>query len=385
MTIRGGSAGLLATAMAMAMAMGMTVTGCAALGTADKAAPAAATGQETAGNRTFVYTGLSSGDIVVFELNTTSGALTRRGSAAGGRTPSSLARSEDRQVLIAADEGSGTAVSLSINPKNGSLTPIGRASTGGSQPSEVTVDATGKYALVANSGSGSASVLAIKPNGTLDQGDVFAAAAGAHAIAVHPANDVAFVANFRAGTVSQYKFNTGTGTLTPKPGPPLGLPAGSGPTHFACHPSGRWVYILSEANDTISVHVFDEDIRALSVLASQIISTVPDAAAAKKNKPGDLRLGRGGKFLYATNRGHDSIATFEVEGDGTLKLVGHQPSGGRTPWALAVDPGGEFLIVANNGTHTLAVFRLDPTNGAPLLLTTVPLPAAPLAIHVARP
>lgn len=361
----------------------MAATGCAQLGAPKETAAAAAAREKAAATKTFVYVGLANGEIAAFELNTSSGGLTRRAGAALGRAPSALAGSDERQVLIATDDG-GTAIALAVNPKTGALTTVGRAATGGSHPSDVTVDRSGKYALVANSGSANAAVLAIKPNGSLDAGDAFPAGAGANAIAVHPSNEVAFVANLRAGTVSQFSFNTGTGTLTPKRGPPLGMPSGAGPTRFACHPSGRWVYILNEAQDSISVHVFDEDIRALSVLASQTISTLPDDRAAKKNRPGDLRLGPAGHFLYASNRGHDSVATFAVDATGTLTLVSHQPSGGKTPDALATDPGGAFLFVANNGSRNLAVFRLDEKSGAPSQLSTVALAAAPQAVVAVR-
>jgi 6-phosphogluconolactonase len=349
----------------------------AGAGTGPAAAPAPAA--DPAGP-TFVYVGMAGGEIATLHLDLGTGNLTRRGTMAVGRAPASLARSADRQVLIAVDEATGMAASLAINPKTGALSPVGRAATGGAQPVDATVDGTGKYVLTANSGSGSVSVLAIKTDGSLAAIETFRAGAGAHAVAVHPANQVAMVANFRAGTVSQFTFNTGTGMLTPKPGPPLVLQAGSGPTRFACHPSGRWVYLLNETSDAISVHVFDEDIKALSTMSSQVISTLPDGFARGKSRPGDLALGRAGQFLYATNRGHDSVVTFAVEATGTLKLVGHEPSGGRAPSALTVDPSGAYLFVANQGSKNLGVFRLDPTTGAPHALRTVALAAPPLAV-----
>jgi 6-phosphogluconolactonase len=343
------------------------------------AAPATVPAPDPAG-RTFVYVGMAGGEIAALQLDLTTGNLSRRGTVAVGRSPSSLVRSAERQVLVAVDETTGMAASLAINPKTGVLTLVSRAATGGAQPTSATVDRTGKYVLTANSGSGSVSVLAIKTDGSLAAIETFRAEPGAHAVAVHPANQVALVANFRAGTVSQYTFNTGTGILTPKPGPALTLPAGSGPTRFACHPSGRWVYLLNETNDTISVHVFDEDIKALSTMASQVISTLPEGFARAKSRPGDLALGRAGQFLYATNRGHDSVVTFAVEAAGTLKLVGHEPSGGRAPGALSVDPSGAYLFVANQGSRNLVVFRLDSATGAPHALRTVALTAAPLAV-----
>jgi 6-phosphogluconolactonase len=331
--------------------------------------------------QTFVYVGLAGGAIATFRLDLGSGALARRGSVDVGRAPASLARSAEREALLAVDETTGQAVSLAINAKTGALTPGSRLAAG-AQPAGAVVDGTGKYLLTAHPGGGSVSVLAITPDGGLGTIGTFPAGAGATAVALHPANQVAFVANQRASTVSQFTFNTGTGILTPKAGPPLTLPAGSGPARFACHPSGRWVYILDEASDAISVHVFDEDVKALSPISSQIVSTLPEGASRAKSRPVDLALGRGGRFLYATNRGHDSVATFAVLADGTLKLVGHEATG-HAPGALAVDPSGAFLFVANQGSKTLSVFRLDATTGAPGAPRTVALGAPPLAVLIA--
>jgi 6-phosphogluconolactonase len=355
----------------------------ASSGSSGRATSASETTQATQA-RTMVYVGLASGEVTAFQLDLATGGLGRRGTVAVGRAPSALARSSEREVLVAVDEATGMAASLAINPKTGVLTQVSRVATGGAQPSAVTVDATGKYALTANSGSDSVSMLAIKPSGALDAAETFAAGGGAHAIAVHPANQVAFVTNFRAGTVSQYTFNTGTGVLTPKPGPPLALPAGSGPTRLVCHPSGRWVYLLNETKDAVSVHVFDEDIKALSSMASQIISTLPAGVSGAKNRPTDLALGRAGRFLYASNRGHDSVATFRVDPGGTLALMGHEGSGGRAPAALAVDPTGAFLLVANHDSKSVVVFRLDPETGVPHAVHTVALDAAPLALLAAQ-
>ena len=337
---------------------------------------------EAAQGHTFVYVGLGGGAVATFHLDLATGALARRGSVDVGRAPASLAHSAEREALLAVDETTGQAVSLAINAKTGALTPSSRLSAG-AQPAGATVDGTGKYLLAAHPGGGNVTVLAITPDRGLGTIGTFAAGAGASAVALHPANQVAFVANLRASTVSQYTFNTGTGILTPKAGPPLTLPTGSGPARFACHPNGRWVYILDETSDAISVHVFDEDVKALSPISSQIVSTLPEGYPRAKSRPVDLALGRGGRFLYATNRGHDSVATFAVQGDGTLKSVGHEPSGGHAPGALAVDPSGAYLVVANQGSKTLAVFHLDPTTGAPGAPRTVTLGGPPLSLLIA--
>jgi len=331
---------------------------------------------------TFVYVGMAGGAVATFHLDLATGALARRGSIDVGRAPSSLARSAEREVVLVVDEATGQAAALAVNAKTGALTPSARLGAGGAQPAGAVVDGTGKYLLTAHPGGGSVSVLAITPGGGLGEIGTFPAGAGATAVALHPANQVAFVANARASTVSQYTFNTGTGILTPKAGPPLALPTGSGPARFACHPSGRWVYILDEVSRAISVHVFDEDVKALSPISSQIVSTLPEGARGK-SRPVDLTLGRGGRFLYATNRGADDVATFAVRPDGTLEARGHEPSGGHGAGALAVDPSGSFLFVANQASKTLAVFRVDASTGAPSLAHTVTLASSPLSVLAA--
>ncbi len=366
--------------------------GCAGVGgprAAGSAGDVATTGNAAPteeASRTFVYVGQAGGDVATYQLDLVTGALTRRGTVGGvGRAPGFLVRSVERETLVAVDEATGQAVALAINAKTGALSSVDRAPTGGAQPAGATVDATGKYLLTAHPGNGTVAVLAIRPNGTLSAIDTFRAGAGASAVALHPANQIAFVANARASTISQFTFNTGTGMLTPKAGPPLTMPAGSGPTRFACHPSGRWVYVLDEASDAISLHVFDEDLKALSPLSSQVVPLSPEGAKRAKGRPGDLALGVGGRFLYAINRGHDGgVVAFAIAPNGALKVLARASSGGRMPGALAVDPSGTFLVVANQGSKTLGLFRLDPNTGAPAPPRLVPLPSAPLSILIAR-
>ena len=199
--------------------------GCAPPGAPVAVSPGTAgAGKGTGEPPVLVYVGMAGGDLDVFHLDAESGHLSRRGSVSVGRSPSSLVRSADREVLIATDEATGTATAMAINSRTGGLRTVGRSATGGLQPTGATLDRTGHYLLVANRGSGNVSVLALKTGGALEAIETFPAGLGADAVAVHPANDLAFVANLRAATISQYKFNTGTGMLTPKPGPPLKLP-----------------------------------------------------------------------------------------------------------------------------------------------------------------
>lgn len=331
----------------------------------------------------FVYVGMAGGDVTLFYLDVTSGNMARRGTVSVGRAPSSLVRSVARAALIVVDGATGQAASFSIDAKSGVLRSVGRAAPGGAT-SGATLDDTGKYVLAAHPTAGRVSVLAVTESGGLKAIDSFAAGAGAHAVAVHPAQ-IAFVSNFRADTVSQYTFNTGTGMLTNWSGPAFALPPGAGPTRLVCHPSGRWVYLLEEGADAIAVYGFDGDLKALSPISSQTVSTLPDGVARGRSKPAELAVSPNGRFLYQTNRGPDDVAAFAIEAGGTLKPIGHVPSGGRAPGALAVDPSGRALIVANEGGKSLSVYSIDPTTGALGDRHAVALPAPPLSVIAVRP
>ena len=178
------------------------------------------------------------------------------------------------------------------------------------------------------------SVLAIKPDRTLDTAETFASGKGPVGLTVHPGNQFAFVANLRAGTLSQFSFNAGTGRLTPKSDATSGMPWDSGPRQVACHPSGRFTYVLNETNDTISVHAFDDRMASLSHMAFQVISTLPEGVTDKKNRAGDLQMDPRGLFLYASNTGHDSIASFAINPDH------RRPEAGRPPGHRRQGPRG---------------------------------------------
>jgi len=376
-----------------AWALGLfVVLGCAgAPGRRDAASAGAAADADAAG-RVFVYVGMAGGELVLFHLDPSTGILARRGTVSGGRAPSSLARSVERESLIAVDGNTGQAAAFSMDSKSGALKSVARIATGGAHPSGATLDDTGKYVLSAHPAAGRVSVLAITQSGGLNAIGTFAAGAGAHTVVVHP-SQIVFVSNSRAGTVSQYTFNTGTGMLTPKPGPALALPSGAAPTRMVCHPSGRWVYLLDEGTGSVAVYGFDGDLKALSPISSQVISTLIEGAARGRsrpadrpaNRPVDLAVSPTGRFLYVTNRGPDDVAAFAIDGAGVLKLVGHTPGGGRAPGALSVDPTGKFLIVANEGGKSLSVSSIDSTTGALGSGHVVMLPAPPISVLAVKP
>ena len=343
--------------------------------------------------RTFVLVGSAGGpagggQIVTYELDPGLGDLTLRGRTPLAAPPAALAADGEGRILVAAlARGTGT-LSLAIDPATGKLSQRGRVGGRGQDPAAATVDRTGHYALVSDDGAGSVTVVAIKNDGTLDPGvDTFPAGKGAHGLAFHPSNQLAFVANRKAGTLSQFSFNSGTGTLTAHPGTTAGLPRDSGPFQVVCHPSGRITYVLNEISHTISVHAFDELRGTLSHMAFQMVSTLPEGADRKKPaRAGDLRVGPAGRHLYATLPGSDALVGFAIDqSTGGLTLVEHQSSGGEGPQGLALDPPGRHLIVANRKSQSVAVFRLEAGSGRAQPLGVTRVGAAPLALAVVRP
>jgi len=332
----------------------------------------------------FVYVGMTGGEIALFHLDAATGILGRRGGASAGRAPSSLVRSAERGTLVAIDGATGQATSFSIDEKSGAPRPVGRASTSAGAAFGATLDDSGRYVLAAHPASGRVSVLAITQAGALKAIDTFAAGGGARAVAVHPAQ-VAFVSNFRAGSVSQYAFNMGTGMLTARPGAVLELPAGSGPARIVCHPNGRWAFLLDQKLDSIAVFSYDQDLKALSPISSQVVSTRAEGSVRGRSRPADLAISPSGRFLYVTSRGPNDVAAFAIDAGGTLSLVGRVPGAGGAFGALAVDPSGRILIVANEGGKSLSVYPVDPTTGALGGARIVALAAAPLSVLAVRP
>lgn len=360
-------------------------------GGADRGAAAPGGGQTSP--HIFVYAGTAGGDLQILELDDKAGDITVRGKAALGGPGGAVAAPPFGRFIAALNERNGTVTAFRVDAATGALSPTGHGGTGGPRPGRMILDRTGKYVLVTNQGNATVAVLPLRLDGRLGAADLFPAGAGAFGVVVHPSNKLAWVASPRAGTVSQYTFNEGTGTLTPRTGSTLGQPWGSGPRQVVCHPGGRFVFVLNEANDTISVHSFDDRMGTLSRMAFQVISTLPaeeTAAGAKsvaaRSRAVDLRVGLSGRFVYVLNRGHDSVATFAVDAEsGGLTLVGHEPGGGSGAADLTIDPTGQFLLVANQGSKNVAVFRLDATSGRPAISGNARLASGPLSIAAIRP
>jgi 6-phosphogluconolactonase len=157
-----------------------------------------------------------------------------------------------------------------------------------------------------------------------------------------------------------YRFNASTGSLTPNQPASAALPPGSGPRHFAFHANGRWLFTIAEQAATISTFAWDRKSGSLTALSS--VPTRPAGVTA--GSTAEIAVHPSGRFVYGSNRGHDSIAVFSVGPEGALTLVEHVLTRGQTPRNFAIDPTGRWLIAANQRSNTLAVFSIDQTTGA---------------------
>ncbi len=327
-------------------------------------------------------TGKNSKGIYVFRFNAMTGKLTPVGLAAESNSPSFLAIHPNYRFLYAAIEAgdfqgqkSGAVAAYSIDRSTGKLTFLNQVSSHGAGSCHVTVDKTGKNVFVANYDGGSIAVLPIGADGKLGEASTAIQHHGssvnkerqegphAHCIQPSPDNRFALVADLGLDEVLVYRFDPARGTLTPND-PPFGkTPAGAGPRHFAFAPNGKFVYVINEIQCTASTFAYDAKQGALRLLDT--ISTLPDGyTVTDKDSTAEMRVHPSGKFVYGSNRGHDSIAVFAVDSaKGTLTPVERVSTQGKTPRGFDIDPTGSYLIAANQDSDTLVVFQIDHNTG----------------------
>jgi 6-phosphogluconolactonase len=348
---------------------------CAARSGEDPARPAAGELLVYAGT----YTGGKSEGIYVFRFDPATGKATAPELAAKSENPSFLALHPGKRFLYAVNEvgrfegqPTGAVSAFSIDSATGKLALLNQKPSGGESPCHVSVDRAGKTVLAANYTGGSAIALRIEEDGRLGAttallkpgdgpagGDKKVAARG-HWIDVDPKNRFALVAFLGLERVSVYRFDPAAGALVPNDPPFVSLRPGSGPRHAAFHPGGRFVYVINETSCTMTGFSFDA---RGSLMDLGTASTLPG-----ERKPGwstaEVHVHPSGKFLYGSNRGHDSIAVFSIDQEsGRFLPLEHQPTGGKTPRNFGIDPTGSFLLAANQGSDTIAVFRIDSQTG----------------------
>jgi 6-phosphogluconolactonase len=337
-----------------------------------------------AGGKVRVYVGTyTSGEskgIYRLVLDLANGALTPEGEPTDTVNPSFLALHPGGRFLYAVNETgdarrdpSGGVSAFAVDRKTGALTFLNRQPSGGPAPCHLTLDKAGRHLLVANYWDGSVSVFPVGADGRLGTATARVQHEGkgpnaerqdgphAHSVNLDGAGRFAFVADLGTDRLAVYRYDDAKGTLAPNVPPAAVLPPGAGPRHFAFHPDGRHAYVINELDSTIAV--FDYDAARGALAPTQTAPTLP-AGFTGPNTTAEVVVRPDGRFVYGSNRGHDSLALFAVEpASGKLTPIGHQPTLGHTPRNFAIDPTGTFLLAANQGSDNVVVFRIDPARG----------------------
>lgn len=322
------------------------------------------------------------------ELDLATGKLSEPVLACQAVNPSFLAFHPSNKFVYAVMEGggpprkkgepppSGSVVSFSVDASTGDLKPLNSQSSGGSGPCHVSVDKTGRFVFVANYGGGSCGVLPIRDDGSLGEMVSFQQFAGTggtpekpipprgHSINIDPSNRVAIACDAGTDKVMIYKFDAATGKLNPADPPFVSPGPTAAPRHSAFHPNGKFAYDINEHTCSVTAYAFDADKSTLTAL--QTISTLPEGHEVQIGySTAEVVVHPSGKFLYGSNRGHNTIVTFAIdEATGKLTLVGHQGEGVNIPRNFNIDPTGNYALVANQNGDSVIVFAIDPKTGA---------------------
>ena len=321
------------------------------------------------------YTGKTgSRGIYAFDFDSSTGKLASRGVAAETASPSWVAIHPSGQFAYAANETGkqSTITAFSIDAKSAKLTQLNQLSALGQDPCYLSFDRTGKYLFAANYSSGNVVVFPILADGKLGEHTANVTNAGklgpnkqrqegphAHWVQVSPDNRFVFVADLGLDAIMSYRFDAAKGTLTPNNPPLANLAPGAGPRHVTFTPDGKFVYVVSELNNTVTAFSYHADKGTFHEF--QIISTLP-ADFTGRNDDAEIAVHPNGKLLFASNRGHDTIAVFSIDPKtGNLARVGDFPTRGKEPRHFTVDPTGQYLLAENQNSNTIVVFRIDPT------------------------
>jgi 6-phosphogluconolactonase len=323
------------------------------------------------------YTGEDGGDsegIYAFRFDDVTGKLTALGLAAATSNPSFLAVHPNRRFLYAANENpAGRVSAFSIDSAKGTLKLLNSVSSRGAGPCHVALDKAGRWLFVANYDSGSLAALPIHEDGSLGEASAFVQHSGssvnaqrqagphAHSANVSPDGRFVLAADLGLDEILTYPIDDAKGLASTKP-LSINVAPGSGPRHLAFSPDGRFAYAVNEMLATVTV--FQYNAANGSLREFQTISTLPEAFKGSKSSA-EIAVHPNGKFVYASNRGHDTIAVFRVDaGDrGSLASEGWTSTEGKTPRNFAIDPSGRFLLSANQDSGNIVVFRIDQTSG----------------------
>jgi 6-phosphogluconolactonase len=344
----------------------------------------ASAAKKSSGNAYWVYIGCytnnkKSTGIQLFQFDAAGGKLTSQGIAGEVSNPSFVDFHPTGKYLYAVSEianldgqKTGAVSAFSIDRATGKLTTLNRMPSRGAGPCHVRVDATGRMLVVANYSAGSTASLPIKPDGSLGEAVSHFQFTGsgadprrqrephAHSATFSPDNRFVVVADLGTDKLMVFRADPAKASMTPNDPPFFSTPPASGPRHFAFHPKGKYAYVINELASTVTAMSYDKARGAFQQL--ETVSTLPPDYKGDTTTA-EVKIHPNGKFLYGSNRGHDSIAVFSIASTGKLKLLGHTSTEGKVPRNFSLDPAGKWLIAANQNTDNLVVFRVDPSTG----------------------
>jgi 6-phosphogluconolactonase len=321
------------------------------------------------------------------ELNTSTGELSQPTLAAEANGPSFVAVHPNGKFLYGVHEPTGGDVSAFRIEADGKLSKINSQSSGGGGPCHVSVSPDGRNVFTASYGAGSLACLPIKADGSLAEPSEVVQNAGTgpnksrqegphlHAIYADASNRFVYACDLGTDEVLMFRLDSPTGSLAPLSPRSAKVPPGGGPRHLALHPNGRFVFVNDEM--TSAVTVFERDKSSGVLNPVQTISTLPDGRDVPGNSTAEIFLHPNGKWLYVSNRGHDSIAAFSVGEDGKLSVLQIAPAGVSIPRGFGIDPSGRWLVAAGQKSNDLTALAIDQTSGK--------LSAGPNKISVDKP
>lgn len=319
------------------------------------------------------YTRTSSKGIYAVQLDRATGALGTPELVATTANPSFIALSPDRSHLYAVCESDTLAVPFAVNLDTGRLVPDTARSSGGKAPCHLMVDRTGRCLVVAHYHTGIVAALPIAADGSLGAAGSIIAHTGrsvhperqteahVHSVNISPDNRFVIVCDLGLDKVFTYALDPAKATLTPAAIPFIATAPGAGPRHSAFSPDGRHLFVINELDSTLVSYRYDAATGALTPLDTR--STLP-ADFTGTSHCAEVRVHPDGRFVYGSNRGHDSIVVFAFDAaSGRLDLVEHVPTGGRNPRNFALSTDGAWLVAANQNSDSLHVLRVDPATG----------------------
>ncbi len=314
-------------------------------------------------------------------FNRETGALEPLHVTEGVRNSSYIAFDPARRFLFCVNEfkefegrASGAVSAFRVEPETGELTWLNTKASHGTDPCHLIVDATGRFVLIANFASGSICVLPIGTDGMLGDAVQVIQHAGssidprrqagphAHAVEIDNANRYVFVPDLGLDRVMIYAFDDQTGQLTPNSDQPwISMLPGAGPRQLVMSPDGAFAYLINELNSTMTAYHYDAGKGSLHEL--QTLPTLPSGFSGHSTCA-EVQITPDGRFLYGSNRGHDSLAIYAIDrSTGLMTLVGHQSTLGKIPRNFEISPCGKFLAAANQDSNTVVMFALDPATG----------------------